>query len=96
MFKAKNIFYYYIKTAEFSTDNLLQGVTAFRTTAHMDSFLPTEQFGRDQFLEMIDYGHIFMTGAKDNKLVRITLDKVTCGEQFAIHGKPWLKIDLLD
>jgi len=96
MFKAKNYNYYYIKAADFSADKLLQGITAFRTTVKMDSFLPTEQFGRDQFLEMIEYGHIFMTRLKDEKLVRITLDKGASGEQFAVHGKPWLKIETLN
>lgn len=94
MFKAKDFFYYYIKTADFSANHLLQGITAFRTTAQMDSFLPTEQFDRGKFLEMIEYGHIFMTRVKDGKLVRLTLDKVASGEQFAIHGKPWIIVEI--
>lgn len=96
MFKAKNLFYYYIKTAEFTADRRLQEITAFRTTAHMDSFLPTEKFDRDQFLEMVEYEHVFMTRLKTDKLVRITLDMGASGEKFAVHGKPWLKIEIMN
>ncbi|MCX6055326.1 MAG: hypothetical protein NTZ74_10510 [Chloroflexi bacterium] len=62
----------------------------------MDSFLPTEKFGRDQFLEMVEYGHVFMTRLKTDKLLIITLDMGASGEQFAVHGKPWIIVEIKD
>jgi len=88
VFAGKVPFYYYLKTAKFSANGQLQGITAFHTTRDVTAFLPVEEFGRDRFLAMVDYGHFFITRLPSGKLVNVILVSDQQGEQFAVKGKP--------
>jgi hypothetical protein len=39
--------------------------------------------------------HIFEVKLTGGTLDRVTLDKGTCSEQYVVHGKPRLKIEIL-
>lgn len=95
MFTAKVPFYYYLKTATFSADGLLQAVTAFHTTRDVMSFTPVEEFGREKFLSMVEYGHYFITRLPPSgEVVNVILVDGPAGEGFVVKGKPWIEVNI--